>query len=145
MFKRILVAVDPTPARKSAVRLAGELAGLTGAQVHVLHVITTAVAGDTVVVLEDDDAARGVLDEALATLRASGVEADGELIRGLTGQVAEAVSAAAERFRADLLIISPHHRGSLAALFNPRVSDAVAHASRIAVLLAPADDAAQQD
>ncbi|MFE9356252.1 universal stress protein [Streptomyces olivaceoviridis] len=59
---------------------------------------------------------------------------------------AEAVSDAAARFKADLLVVSPHHRGALAALFNPRSSDAIAHASGIPVLLAPAnDEAAQED
>ncbi|MEW2516441.1 universal stress protein [Streptomyces sp. NPDC046870] len=146
MFERILVAIDPTPARKSAVAMAGEMARLTGAQVHVLHVVTTAVAGDTVVATEDDAAARGVLDEALSALLGMGVEAGGELVRSLVPQVPEAVSEAAARFKADLLVVSPHHRGALAALFNPRVSDAVAHASRIPVLLAPAnDEAAQED
>lgn len=144
MFERVLVAIDPTPARASAIRVAGEMARLTGAQVRVLHVVTTTIAGDTVAVLEDDEAARGVLDEALSDLLGMGVKADGQLLRGLTAQVPQAVSEAATEFAADLLVISPHHRNSLAALFNPRVSDAVAHHSRIAVLLAPADDTAQE-
>ncbi|MFE6894418.1 universal stress protein [Streptomyces sp. NPDC057694] len=140
MFQRILVAVDPSPAHDSAVRLAGELAQAAGAQVRVLHVATTMIAGDTAVRLEDDDAAQGVVDDAIAVLLGMGVDAEGELRRGLSQQVAQEVSAAAEQFGADLLVVSPHHRGSFAALLNPRVSDAVAHTSRIAVLLAPADD-----
>ncbi|MGC0379741.1 universal stress protein [Streptomyces sp. SAI-229] len=144
MFQRILVAVDPSPTRHSAVRTAGELARLTGATVHVLHVVASAAAFDTVVRLEDDAEAEAVLGEALAALRAKGIGADGELVRAMVPEVAPVISAAAERFKADLVVISPHHRGALAALFNPRVSDAVAHASRIAVLLAPEDDG-QQD
>ncbi|MGW3459384.1 universal stress protein [Streptomyces olivaceoviridis] len=142
----MLVAIDPASARKSAVGRAGGIARLTGAQVHVLHVVTTAVAGDTVVVTEDDAAARGVLDEALSALLGMGVEAGGELVHGLVPQVAEAVSEAAARFKADLLVVSPHQRGALAALFTPRTSDAIAHTGRIPVLLAPAnDEAAQED
>ena len=37
VFQRILVAVDPSPARHSAVRLAGELAQLTDAEVRVFE------------------------------------------------------------------------------------------------------------
>ncbi|MER6679988.1 universal stress protein [Streptomyces olivaceoviridis] len=140
MFERIMVAVDPSPARKSVVRMAGELARLTGAEVHVLHVVTTAVAGDAVLPVESDEAGQGVLDEALTQLLGMDVKAEGRILHGLTVQVADAVSRAATEFRADLLIISPHHRSSLAALLNPRVSDAVAHRSRMAVLLAPAND-----
>lgn len=139
MFERIVVAVDATPARRSVVRMAGELARLTGAEVHVLHVVTTAVVGGAVVAVESDEAGRDVLDEALSQLLGMGVKADGQMLHGLTVEVADAVSRAATEFRADLLVISPHHRSSLAALFNPRVSDAVAHSSRAAVLLAPAD------
>ncbi|MFF5408609.1 universal stress protein [Streptomyces misionensis] len=140
MFERILVAVDPTPARQTVLRMAGELARLTDAEVHVLHIVTTTVAGDAVLTVESDEAGRDVLNEALSQLLGMGVKADGQILHTLTIQVADAVSRAATDFRADLLVISPHHRSSLAALFNPRVSDAVAHRSRIAVLLAPADD-----
>jgi nucleotide-binding universal stress UspA family protein len=137
MFHRILVAVDSGPARHSAVRLAGGTARLTGAKVQVLHVAATSATLAAVIPLEDDVQAKAIVDEAVATLRDAGVDAEGTVARGLTTQIATAISTAAEEFQADLLVLSPHHRGSIAALFNPRVSDAVAHASRIAILLAP--------
>ncbi|MEU9554206.1 universal stress protein [Streptomyces fumanus] len=137
MFHRILVAVDPSPARHSAVRLAGEMARPTGAKVRVLHIAASAATLAAVVPLEDDAEAKAVVDEALAALREAGVEAEGTVTTTLTTQIATTIAAAAEEFDADLLVLSPHHRGSLKAFINPRVSDAVAHASRIAVLLAP--------
>ncbi|MEU2420987.1 universal stress protein [Streptomyces sp. NPDC007851] len=141
MFQRILVAVDPSPARRSAVRLAGELARLTSAEVRVVHVITSAVSVSAVVALEDDTEAKAVLDEALAALREQGIKAEGTLLRGLTTQVAQVISETAEEFGADLIVLSPHHRGAVEALFDPRVSDAVAHRTGTAVLLAPEGDA----
>ncbi|KOV92100.1 universal stress protein [Streptomyces sp. MC1] len=137
MFKRILVAVDPSPSRHTSTRMAGDMARLTGASVHVLHVITATATFDTVVRLEDDAEAKAILDEAVTALRDEGVEADGTLANGLLNEVPAAITAAAERFRADLIVLSPHHRGAIAALFNPRVSDAVTHASTTAILLAP--------
>ncbi|MGV9937349.1 universal stress protein [Streptomyces olivaceoviridis] len=137
MFERILVAIDPSAARKTALLMAGELARPANATVHVLHVVTSMVAGDTVVKLEEEDQGEVILEEALATLRGLGVEAEGHLAHSLTNQVPSVISAAAEDFKADLLVVSPHHRGAVAAFFNPRVSDAVAHANGIAVLLAP--------
>ncbi|WP_406445251.1 universal stress protein [Streptomyces sp. NBC_00631] len=137
VFQRILVAVDPGPARRSAVRLAGELAQVTNAEVRVVHVITSAVSVATVVALEDDAEAKAVLDDALAVLRDQGIKAEGTLVRGLTTQVAEVISETAEEFGADLIVLSPHHRGAVEALFDPRVSDAVAHRTNTAVLLAP--------
>ncbi|MFG2789617.1 universal stress protein [Streptomyces sp. NPDC048419] len=137
MFQRILVAVDPSPARHSAVRLAGEMAQLTNAEVRVVHVIASAASVAAIVPLEDDSEAKAVLEDALAALRDKGVKAEGTLARGLTTQVATAISDTAEEFGADLVVLSPHHRGAVEALFQPRVSDAVAHRTGAAVLLAP--------
>ncbi|MGW0818532.1 universal stress protein [Streptomyces viridiviolaceus] len=137
MFRSILVAVDPSPARHSALRTAGEMARLTGAEVHVVHIAATAIAWDTVVRVEEEPEAREILEEALAVLREAGVKADGELMHAATEQIPGTIAQAARQYQADLLVLGPHHRGTLAAFFNPRVSDAVAHASRVAVLLAP--------
>ncbi|MEU1167349.1 universal stress protein, partial [Streptomyces sp. NPDC005921] len=92
MFERILVAIDPSAARKTALLMAGELARSANATVHVLHVVTSMAAGDTVVKLEEEDQGEAILEE---------------------------------------------HRGTVAALFNPRISDAVAHTNGVAVLPAP--------
>ncbi|MGW0086867.1 universal stress protein [Streptomyces sp. NPDC003393] len=139
MFHRILVAVDGTSSPSGAVRVTAELAAATGAKVRVLHIDPSEVVYDTVVDLEDDAAAHQVLDSAVATLRQAGVQADGELLDGLTSDVAHAVNEAAEAFGADLIVVSPHHRSRLAAWFAPSVSEAIAHTSRIAVLLTAAE------
>jgi nucleotide-binding universal stress UspA family protein len=137
MFKRILVAVDPSPSRLTSVRMAGEMARLTGASVHVLHVAAATATLDTVVRLENDAEAKAILDEAVGALRDEGVEADGTLVNGLLNDVPTLINETAEQLGADLIVLSPHHRGVVAALFNPRVSDIVTHASNRAVLLAP--------
>jgi nucleotide-binding universal stress UspA family protein len=144
MFKRILVAVDSNPARHSVVRLAGDMARLTGAEVSVLHIAASTATIAAVVSLEDDAEAQAILDEAVTWLREAGVEAEGTVTHALTTQIASTISSAAEEGQADLLILSPRHRGSLEALINPRVSDAIAHSSRIAVLLAPDDSSGNQ-
>ncbi|MFF7359621.1 universal stress protein [Streptomyces sp. NPDC008125] len=139
MFPRILVAVDSTPARHTSVTMVGELARLTGATVSVLHVVATAAELAAVVPLESDSEAGAVLDEAVSALRDMGVSAEGTLANALTTEVSAAISSAAAEFQADLLVLSPHRHGLFAALFNPRVSDAVVHGSRIPVLLTPRD------
>ncbi|MGW4518012.1 universal stress protein [Streptomyces sp. NPDC004393] len=137
MFHNILVAIDPSPARHSALRLAGDMARLTEAKVNVLHIAASAASLAAVVPLEDDAEAKAVLDEAVAELRERGVTAEGTVTQALTNMIAPTISATAEEVGADLIVVSPHHRGSVEAFFHPRVSDAVAHASRVAVLLAP--------
>jgi nucleotide-binding universal stress UspA family protein len=139
MFQRILVAVDPSPARHSVVRLAGDMARLTGARAGVLHVAPSTATLAAVVSLEDDAEAQAVVDEAVTWLRDAGVETEGTVVSALTTQTATTISAAAEEWRADLLVLGPHHRGVLEALVHPRVSDTVAHGGRVAVLLAPDD------
>jgi nucleotide-binding universal stress UspA family protein len=145
MFHSILVAIDRSPARDSAVRMAGDMARLTGGKVHVVHVAASAIAWGSVVRVEEESEAQDILEEALATLREMGVGAGGELMDAVTEQIPSAISQVAEQYDADLLVLGPHHRGPLAAFFNPRVSDAVAHASPVAVLLAPDDPGADQD
>ncbi|MEV7116933.1 universal stress protein [Kitasatospora griseola] len=137
MFTRIVLAVDDSDARLHAVSTVTELARRFGATVHVLHLAPSVVVEYSVVALEDDDAARRVLDESVRALREAGVQADGELVDGLRGQVPTVIADAAERLGADLIVLSPHHRGAVASWFRPRVSDAVGHASRVPVLLIP--------
>lgn len=145
MFQHILVAIDSDPGRHSTLRLAGDVARLTQATVSVLHIAATAASLAAVVPLEDDVEAKAVLDEAVAELRDGGVAADGTVVRALTTQIAATISATAEDAGADLIVISPHHRGTVEAFFHPRVSDAVAHASKVAVLLAPEEPAAREN
>ncbi|MFE6553556.1 universal stress protein [Streptomyces sp. NPDC057746] len=146
MFHHILVAIDPSPARHTALRLAGDMAQLTQAKISVLHIAASAASPSlgAVVPLEDDSEAKAVLDEAVAELRDKGVSADGTVTQALTTMIAPTISETAEEVGADLIVVSPHHRGSVEAFFHPRVSDAVAHASRVAVLLAPEEPEAQE-
>ncbi|WP_432172694.1 universal stress protein [Streptomyces sp. Tue6028] len=137
MFHRILVAVDGTAVGHSAVEATAELASLTGATVRFLHIDTSDVVYDTVVELEDDRTAHRTLRDAVSTLQQAGVEAERELLDGLVSDVAPAIEEAAQRFDADLIVVSPHHRGRLASWLAPSVSDAMARSSGTAVLLAP--------
>ncbi|MCX5355641.1 universal stress protein [Streptomyces mirabilis] len=116
MFQRILVALDPRPSHESALRLAGGLARSAGAEVRVLHVVPSAVAGDTMVNLEDDAEGTALVANAVRMLQTMGINAEGRLAHGVTNLVPRLVSAAAAEYKADLLVLSPHHRGPFAAL-----------------------------
>lgn len=140
MFHRILVAIDSNNARHQAVRAAGEIARMTGVALRIVHVAAAAVTPQSFVELEDNTTAQGILDEAVAAARAAGVQADGELLSGVLPQVPAELSQAAQRFGADLIVLSHHHRGPLEALFSPRVSDAIAHTGKTAVLLLPQEE-----
>jgi nucleotide-binding universal stress UspA family protein len=140
VFRRILVAVDTSGTDHPSVLTASELAALTGASVRVLHVDPSDVVYDTVVGMEDDTTAHKVLDDAVATVRRHGIAADGELVDGLVSDVAGTIADAARRYDADLIVLGPHPRTRLGAWFSPRITDAVVHNSRIAVLLVPGNE-----
>ena len=97
----------------------------------------SAAAWDTAVRLQDDSQARELLEETLGALRELGVGAYSETVHALAGHVPDAISQAGEETGADLVVLSPQRRGACGVFFSPRVGDAVSHASRIAVLLAP--------
>ncbi|GAA4623766.1 universal stress protein [Actinoallomurus vinaceus] len=137
MFQRILLAVGFSDARAHTLDAVATLAQRFGSSVHVVHIAPIAVMATAVVAIEEDDDARRMLDESVKTLLDAGVQADGELLGGLRNEVPAAISAAAERVGADLLVLSPHHRGAVAAWFDPSVSDAVSHAARVPILLIP--------
>jgi nucleotide-binding universal stress UspA family protein len=137
MYRRIIVAVDNTGADHRSVLTATELAALTGASVRVLHVDPSDVVYDAVVGMEDDATAHKVLDDAVETVRRRGVRADGELVDGLLSDIAGAIADAARRYDADLIVLGPHPRTRLGAWLSPRITDAVVHNTRIAVLLVP--------
>lgn len=119
MFQRILVAVDHSGARHIALAMTARLASLTGASVRVLHIAPSDIVVDTVVGLEADSTAHEILGSAVDTVRRTGIDVDGELLDGLTSDIAEAVADAARRFGADLIVVSPHHHGRIAAWFFP--------------------------
>ena len=137
MYRRIIVAVDNSSTDDRLVLTASELAALTGGSVRVLHVDPSDVVYDTVVGMEDDTTAHKALDDAVATVRQHGIAADGELVDGLLSDVAGTIADAARRYDADLIVLGPHPRTRLGAWFSPRITDAVVHATQIAVLLIP--------
>lgn len=137
MFRRIMVAVDNSGTDRRSVLTAAEMAALTGASVRVLHVDPSDVVYDTVVGMEDDATAHKALDDAVEVLREHGVAADGELVDSLLSDVAGAIAEAARRYDADLIVLGPHPRTRLGAWLSPRITDAVVHHTRVAVLLVP--------
>ncbi|MFD5843204.1 universal stress protein [Streptomyces chartreusis] len=103
------------------------MARLAGASVHVLHVLRATATLDTVVRLEDAAEAMAILDEAVAALRDEGIKADGTHINGVLNDVPALINETVGQFGADLIVLGPHHRGVIAALFIPRVSDIMTH------------------
>lgn len=137
MYQRILLALDATATRQHSLDTVVALAQKFGSSVHVLHIDASTAAWTTVMPLEDEADAQQLLDSAVKTLVDAGVQAQGELLDKFIAEVPATITDTAERTGANLIVLSPHHRGVVETWFNPRVSDNVSHAAHVPVLLIP--------
>ncbi len=131
--QKLLVAVDGSAASDESVKEAAALASRFGAQVRVLHVQQIFVVQGAAIV-EPDSEAQAIVDRALAELSARGVKASGETVPG--HRVASAIVTAAERFRADLVVLGSRRPPDMSGLLFGSVGHQVIHDLRCPVLLA---------
>ena len=131
MFYRIIVPTDFSSCSEEAWRLAQRLAGMSGAELVLTHVLTEAPLfreGPFIMpkVREVFEAARSFADAALgewvAKARAEGLSARAALRTGVAYQ--EIVTLATDE-RADLIVIGTHGRGGLNRALLGSVADRV--------------------
>ena len=131
MFYRIIVPTDFSSCSEEAWRLAQRLAGMSGAELVLTHVLTEAPLfreGPFIMpkVREVFEAARSFADAALeewaAKARAEGLSARAALRSGVAYQ--EIVTLAGDE-RADLIVIGTHGRGGIDRALLGSVADRV--------------------
>ena len=139
MYKRILASIDLTPNENAVLSHAGELAKLTGAAVHLLHVapvhrVPGEMLGEGVGLVSDaddiDPRETNLCQEAVAQLTASGVRAEGQVIRVVAGaedDIAKVILRRARELDADLMMLGETLHGGLSRLFRGSVADQVIH------------------
>ncbi len=143
--RRILVAVDGSPAASAAVDLALEIAAGRKARVHFLHADRDLAER---LLEQDADGARApeqlleqdaVLGDAAARAQTRGVDADVELV-GDHGahNVAATIVGVAEGVGAELIVLGSRGRSAVAELVLGSVSQGVLAASPVPVLVAHA-------
>jgi nucleotide-binding universal stress UspA family protein len=137
MINRILLAVDTTTSSEP-VTIAGDLAGLSGATVLVLHCDELDTIVDTGSWLDDDSEPRTAIGAAVAQLRDRGVKAEGVTTRTDSPQgTAEAIVHQGLNRHADILVLglpAVHHVGRL---FAGSVAADVAARTTMPLLLVP--------
>lgn len=121
VLKNVLVATDFTDESAGAVQTAAALAGLAGARLHVVH----AARPD-----ERDVEAR--LREHVARLSP---EAGDAAIIAPAGPAEEVILQAAERTRADVIVLGPHRRHDSRALGS--TADRVVRGAQVPLLIVP--------
>lgn len=125
--RNVLVAVDGSAASRPVLSEAAGVARAFASRVHVVHV-------------EQEPAARSVVQSAVDDLRAMGVEATGERI-GHHG-VAVAIAGAAMRFGADLVVLGWRRPNELGGLLLGSVAHRAVNVLCSPVLLARTCEAA---
>ncbi|HEY7171387.1 MAG TPA: universal stress protein [Vicinamibacterales bacterium] len=136
MYKRILVAVENSPADRTILDHIGALATMTGAQLLLIHVADGWAARhfDDLKLRESEEMKvdREYLEGLQRELSARGLKVDVELAKG---DPATELIRAAERTHADLLAMSTHGHRFLADVLFGATADRVRHLVKIPVLL----------
>ena len=131
--RKVLVAVDGSPASDEAVAETGAVAARAGAEVLALHV-QHMVAVQGVAIVEPEAEAHAIVDRAVEELRAHGVRARGETM--VDHSVAAAIVAAVEAFGADLVVIGSRRPTGIGGILLGSVGHEVVSRMRRPVLLA---------
>jgi nucleotide-binding universal stress UspA family protein len=136
MYRRILVAVENSPADRTIIDHVRQLAQLTGAEVHLVHVADGWAARnfDQLQLRESEEMKgdRDYLDRLAAEMTEQGLKVSTELAMG---DPATELIRLAESRQADLIAMSTHgHRGLNDVLRGTTVSK-VRHFVKIPVLL----------
>ena len=150
MYQRILVPVDGSPTSARGLDEAIRIAKLTQGQLRLLHVIDemsfalsmdayAGYAGDWLDTLRGQG--RTLLEGCKATAQAAGVEADVALRDTFAGSVHEQVTAEADSWPADLIVLGTHGRRGVGRVVMGSSAENVLRYATVPVLLvrAPAE------
>jgi nucleotide-binding universal stress UspA family protein len=113
----VLLCYDGSETGRRALKRGAELAILVGAQVYVLSIIPTGVAGAAVVtsaagyacLVDEAGGYRKLLDESIEWLKARGVQAEGYLA---SGDIIEQIVAFSRRLGVDLIVLGHYPQPS---------------------------------
>ena len=137
MTRRILLALD-TDTASEPIKVAGDLAELTGADVLVLHCDELDTVFDTGIWLDDDTELRTAIGDAVTQLSDRGIKAHGVTVRtDSPGKTAEAIVHQGLNPAVDILVLGlpkVHHLGNV---FVGSVAAGVAARTTTPLLLVP--------
>lgn len=134
-FKKILLGYDGSDGSRKAVDLAAELARTYKASIivvcafHPMPRVTQPDPDD----FKEIHEARALADELVEKLKASGIDAEPDV---LEGPPPEALLNAAEAHKADLIVVGSRGFGQFKGLLLGSTSDRIVHYATIPVLVA---------
>jgi nucleotide-binding universal stress UspA family protein len=134
-MQKIFLPVDGSDHSRRAVKLASELAGLAGGEVHAFHYRERDVARGAPGGLETAEDAQELMEEVLAELRQAGISASGETRPGLYGEAAKAIVAEAAATGSDIIVMGSRGLSDFQALLVGSVAHKVLHHAHCPVLI----------
>lgn len=144
MYEKILVPVDGSPTSLLGLREAIQIARLSGGRIKLLHVVdevsfmTSLEAG---VALTSEilqllrEGGQKVIDDALAEVRAAGLDADSELFESYAGRVSDLVISKAQEWGAKLIVLGTHGRRGVGRMLLGSDAEQIVRLSPVPVLL----------
>ena len=142
MYSRVLLCYDGTQEGRRALRQGADVVLAMKCEAFLLAVkpslVTTSIPdGVTPGLVEcEEREAQGLLDEGVAWLRERGVKAEGALE---FGNAVECIAEAAERTRADLIVVGHKARGRLARWWSESDEENLLERVHCSILVAVED------
>ena len=136
MTNTILLAVDDSAHSQRAAEVCEGLAQLTKYTVVVMHIheLATGRWGSMRV---DDNTGDAFAETTVKGLQGAGIEAKLDIREARYGQVAQALSAAAEDLDADVIVLGSRGRSNIAAFALGGVAHKLLHIARRPVMVVP--------
>lgn len=141
MYRKILVAVDGSPASARGVTEALRVAQAVGGQILFVHVISEPVTPDIAPSMYYDklleslrEAGTKILEEATAMARRVGVPCESKVVERLGGRPADEIVREARSWPADLIAMGTHGRRGLKRLALGSDAELVLRHSPVPVL-----------
>jgi nucleotide-binding universal stress UspA family protein len=144
MYEKILVPVDGSPTSLRGLREAIQIARLSGGRLKLLHVVDevsfmtsfeagVALTAEMLELLREGG--EKVISDALAEVRAAGLEADTEVFESYAGRVSDLVIAKAQEWGAKLIVLGTHGRRGVGRMLLGSDAEQIVRLSPVPVLL----------
>src|SRR5574337_353269 len=146
MYTRILVAIDDSPTAAKALDEAVRLASALGAALCIAHAVDEgplAQHGMGIGTYLDIEKVKGemrdesnkLLDQAVATAAAAGIQAERVLMESTERRVAELIADAASQWGADLIVVGTHGRRGFERLLVGSVAENLVRMANTSLVL----------
>jgi len=138
VYERVLVAVDQSECAVRAVRVARDLARLSGGSGLILHVVPVVRSNPGGLVnLETKKSVKSLISRARSTFDEDGIEVSSQLRSAEIPKLAHEITAAATEFDADVIVMGCSGDAATTTLVPGSVTHAVLHLAQRPVLVVP--------